>query len=346
WPFRSLGASYPWIIEHAPWCWGAGFRATNTPARTAFVQRMAWPAQRATFEAVARAHRPDVIVTTHPLLAAPLRRVYPAVPIIAVVTDLVSGHVSWYDPAADLFVVPTRQARDAAMRCGIDREAIQQLGLPIAQTFVAVPGERAALQQRLGWATDRPTVLLAGGGDGLGPLEALAAAVDDAHLPCDIAVVAGRNAALATRLRARRWHGTVHVYDFVTNFPELLRAASALVTKAGPGTIAEACASGCPLILSGAIPGQETGNVDFVTSGRAGIWAPSPIATIAALEAWLVGRDAPAALARAARAARKLAQPDAAHDIARLVLHVAGAAHVGVTTDEVQPPAAPRTAAA
>lgn len=41
---------------------------------------------------------------------------------------------------------------------------------------------------------------------------------DQAHLPCDIAVVAGRNAELARRLRARTWQRTTHVYDFVSNF--------------------------------------------------------------------------------------------------------------------------------
>ena len=322
WPFRSLGANYPRVIERAPWFWHAGFRATNTPHRTSFVQRMAWPLMRSTFEAMAVPHAPDVIVSTHPLLAAPLRRVFPSIPIVTVVTDLVSGHVSWYDRASDLLVVPTLAARDRAMQCGAPRESVEVIGIPIADAFTAVPGEKSSLCTKLGWATDRPTVLLAGGADGIGPLESLSVAIDRAQLPCDIAVVSGRNTALAERLRARQWQGVVHVYEFVENFAELMRAAAALVTKAGPGTISEACASGCPLILSGAIPGQETGNIEFVMRGRAGLWAPSPLAVTAALHAWLVGRDAPASLRRAAHGARTIARPRAAHDIAALLLRV------------------------
>jgi 1,2-diacylglycerol 3-beta-galactosyltransferase len=347
WPFRNLGESYPTVIAHAPWLWHAGFRATNTPRRTAFVQRIAWPAMRQTFRTIAATQTPDVIVSTHPLLTAPLRRVFPTVPIVVVVTDLITGHVSWYDPGADLTVVPTTSARDAALRSGVAGNALTVVGIPIARSFVAVPGDKAMLQEQLGWNVSRPTILLAGGADGVGPLESLGVAIDRAHLPCDIAIVAGRNAELARRLRARSWHGTVHVYDFVSNFAELVRAASALVTKAGPGTISEACASACPMVLFGAIPGQETGNIEFVTRGRAGVWAPSALAVTAALHAWLVGRDAPAALRRAAVGALRLARPDAATDIALRVLTIADAGREMELSTRVQNgSSAQRTAAA
>lgn len=323
WPFHRLGAHYPRVIERAPWIWRAGFACTNTHERAALLQRMAWPMVRSTFASLAAQHSPDVIVSTHPLLTSPLRRAFPDTPIIVVVTDLVSGHVSWYQRDVDLMIVPTREARDRAVQNGVPKSSVQVLGVPVSQQFVAVPGERSELQSRLGWSTSRPTVLLAGGAEGIGGLDVLASAIDQAELPCDVAVVAGRNSALATALRTHPWRSTVHVYDFVSNFAELMRAASVLITKAGPGTISEACASGCPMILSGAIPGQETGNVEFVTRGRAGVWAPSPLAVTAALHAWLIGRDAPAALRRASGAALRLALPNAAHDIAHEVLTVA-----------------------
>lgn len=325
WPFQSLGRTYPIVIERAGWLWQRGFELTNTSRRTNMLQQLAWPALRSTFDAIAASNDPDVIVCTHPLLTAPLRRVYPETPIIVVVTDLITGHVSWYNPDADLTVVPTIAARDRALQAGLSAGRLAILGVPVAKRFVAVPGEKTALQEQLGWTPGKPTILVAGGAEGIGPLESLAVAIDRAHLPCDVAVVAGRNEALARRLRARRWQGQVHIYDFVTNFADLLRAAAVLVTKAGPGTISEACASGCPLILSGAIPGQETGNVEFVTTGRAGVWAPSPLAVTAALHAWLVGRDAPAALRRASGAAIRLARPHAARDIAMSALALADA---------------------
>lgn len=344
WPFRSLGNGYPVVIERAPWVWHAGFALTNTPSRTAFVQRLAWPAMRATFTGIAASCAPDVIVSTHPLLTAPLRRAFPTTPIVVVVTDLITGHVSWYNRDADLTIVPTLAARDRAITAGVEKARLSVLGIPVSDTFVAIPGERDRLRAQLGWSDTRGTLLLAGGAEGIGPLEAICEAIERAQLPCDIAVVAGRNAALAARLRSRAWRGTVHTYDFVNNFSDLMRAASVLITKAGPGTISEACASGCPMVLHGAIPGQETGNVEFVTRGRAGVWAPSPLAVTAALHAWLIGRDAPAALRRAASGALRLARPQAAREIADRVVMLASThadARPGTAT-----PTAPQIAAA
>jgi 1,2-diacylglycerol 3-beta-galactosyltransferase len=188
----------------------------------------------------------------------------------------------------------------------------------------------------------RPTVLLLGGGDGVGPLALLAERLDAAQLPCDLAIVTGRNAALAEQLRARPWRGTVHVYGFVSPLAELYRAASLVITKAGPGTIAEACAAGCPLVLWGAIPGQETGNVSLVVSHGAGVWAPTPPDVVQAVRDWTSGAAAEMARRRAVEGARRLGRPQAASEIAARVLALVVATRSG---DAARRGAAPKEAA-
>jgi 1,2-diacylglycerol 3-beta-galactosyltransferase len=335
WPFDRLAGAYPRVVDNASWLWRNGFRLTNTTRCTATLQALAWPALRPTFRALRAAESPDVIVSTHPLLTTPLRRVFPNTPLLVVVTDLVSGHSSWYNTRASLISVPTRAAYERALACGVPPQRVEVLGVPVAPTFVAQPGEAPALRARLGWHAERPTVLLMGGGDGVGPLESLAAEIDGAALGCDLAVVAGRNVSLAARLRARSWRGTVHVYEFVQNMGEMLRAASALVTKAGPGTISEACAAGCPLVLFGAIPGQETGNIGYVEASGAGVWAPGAGRVSAALGHWMCASEGVVAREAAARAALALARPRAAQDIARRVLQLANGD--GASTRPVRP---------
>lgn len=322
WPFDRLSAAYPRVVDNASWIWRSGFRLTNTTLCTATLQAMAWPALRPTFRAIERAESPDVIVSTHSLLTTPLRRVFPTTPIMVVVTDLVSGHKSWYADRADVLVAPTSAARDAALSCGVDAARIEVLGLPISSGFARTPHD-ASLRASLGWCERRPTVLMLGGGDGVGPLEANALAIDATDLPCDLAIVCGRNAPLAARLRARRWRRAVHVYDFVSNLDAMMRAATVLVTKAGPGTICEAFAAGCPMVLTGAIPGQETGNVRLVCDGGAGVWAPTAAQVCLALGAWLASAAATEARTRAVDAALAMARPYAARDIALRVLQAA-----------------------
>lgn len=325
WPFDRLASAYPKVVDNASWLWRSGFRLTNTTQCTATLQALAWPALRGTFRDIRSASSPDVIVSTHSLLTTPLRRVYPRTPLAVVVTDLVSGHNSWYQRRADLIITPTEWAKERALRCGVAPHRIEVLGLPVDQSFVARDGdaERVQLRERLGWHATRPTIVLMGGGDGVGPLREIAQTIDAAQLPCDLAIVTGRNAALAEQLRSASWNGVAHIYGFVSNMGEMLRAAQALVTKAGPGSISEAFAAHCPLILYGAIPGQESGNVQYVCDAGAGIWAPSATAVRDALNGWLLGEGAETLRAAAAHSAARLARPDAATDIARRVLELA-----------------------
>ena len=46
------------------------------------------------------------------------------------------------------------------------------------------------------------------------------------------------------------------VCGFVTNMAEWMTACDTIITKAGPGTIAEALICGLPIILNGFIPCQ------------------------------------------------------------------------------------------
>lgn len=324
WPFNRLSAAYPLVVNNASWLWRHGFRLTNSRALTATLQSLAWPALRRTFRALQETESPDVIVTTHPLLTAPLRRTFPHTPLMVVVTDLMTGHAAWYDRRAEAIVLPTEEARARAIAGGVAPQATEVLGVPVA-TSSRVPREATErVLDRLQWSVTRPTILIVGGGDGVGPLESLALAVDRAQLGCDVAVVTGRNAPLAERLRARTWHGIVHVYGFVHNLDDMLCAASALLTKAGPGTISEACVSGCPMVLYGAIPGQETGNIRFVEEGGAGMLASGTSEVVDALRAWLVGDGAHERREAAAAAALRLGRPRTALDIAVRILGLAG----------------------
>ncbi len=64
-------------------------------------------------------------------------------------------------------------------------------------------------------------------------------------------VVCGNNQQAQLQLEKVAWGPgvEVHVKGFVNNMDEFMNAADCLVTKAGPGTIAEACICGLPCML-------------------------------------------------------------------------------------------------
>ncbi|KAF6137901.1 hypothetical protein GIB67_014030 [Kingdonia uniflora] len=139
------------------------------------------------------------------------------------------------------------------------------------------------LRRELEMDEDLPTVLLMGGGEGMGPIEATARALGNTLFDKElgepigqILVICGRNKKLANRLRAINWKIPVQVKGFVTKIEECMGASDCIITKAGPGTIAEAMIRGLPIILNDYIAGQEVGNVPYVVENGFGKYSKSP----------------------------------------------------------------------
>jgi len=241
--------------------------------------------------------------------------------LIALVTDLATAHAFWFTPYVQLYLVPTEEVRRRAVASGIPPERVLVTGLPVGPQFVAAAQEdRLAVRQRLGLDPDRPVVLVVGGGEGMGPLHTLCHALANSGVQSSIVVITGRNERLRARLAGEDWPVPVQVEGFVQNMHEWMRAADILVSKAGPSTICEALVMGLPIILSGALPGQEVPNVDYVVRGGAGIWAPTPRDVVKAVRELLSpARDK---LEQMAARARALARPDAAQRIAEILWEV------------------------
>ena len=131
-------------------------------------------------------------------------------------------------------------------------------------------------------------------------------------------VVCGNNKSAQTSLSPpqTQWGPDieVNVQGFVNNMDEYMRASDILVTKAGPGTIAEASICGLPCILSSFLPGQEEGNVPYVEEKGFGTFEGSPEGIGEKVEEWF----ATSSMLEVMREnALEAARPDATLDIAR-----------------------------
>ena len=105
---------------------------------------------------------------------------------------------------------------------------------------------------------------------------------------------------------------------FVTNMAEYMVAADLLLTKAGPGTIAEAASLGLPVLLTSFLPGQEEGNVDFVVEKKFGQYQPDSNPELIALTVkdWLRNPDV---MRDMSFHARKAGMPNAAEEIVKCI---------------------------
>ena len=279
-PLSQLGPAYSAALRFAPPIYGALYHATNGRRRFRSVIRFCEPLYRERLRDLFLSYKPDVIVSVHPLLNhAALRARADAnimhVPVITVVTDLGRVHEGWLVPEVDAVVVPAREVYQRARERGIPPSRIFHLGHPVHPKFECVAHTKAQIRVQLGLPAEKTIALLMAGGEGGGKLLPTTLALAKSKLPLHLVVVTGRNKALRSKLEelAPSLATPMTVLGYCENMPELMRAADLLVTKAGPGAIAEASLAEVPVVVYDFIPGQEYGNLEYVRTNGIGVVA-------------------------------------------------------------------------
>jgi len=316
-PLNKMPDWYPDMVK-APHLWGLSFKISDGRRRARAITASMWPYVGRAARAIVKDHPADLVVTVHPLATTVIIKAlgHNRPPFVTVVTDMVTTHALWYDQRADLILVPTEQARQRALDYTMLANRVRVVGQPVAARYCVPAGDKIALRENLGWEKEKPIVLLVGGGEGMGPLGKTARAIATAGLDLALVIVTGRNKRLKKHLEALDWPVPAHIYGFTHEMPEFMRAADVLVTKAGPGTIAEALNASLPIILYARLPGQEDGNVTFVVEERLGVWAPTPARVAEVLTNWVQN---PHVREQYAANCRQAARPDAARQIARAI---------------------------
>jgi UDP-N-acetylglucosamine--N-acetylmuramyl-(pentapeptide) pyrophosphoryl-undecaprenol N-acetylglucosamine transferase len=251
-------------------------------------------------------------------LAAVLRRV----PIVVAEQNLAPG-------AANRLLARFAKA-SAVSFPGTDLPRAVTTGNPIREEISSLDParDRSAAKRAFGVPDDRPLVLVFGGS--LGALRINEAAVEAARAWEDrddltLHHVVGRRDwdAISTRpLPAGRLERRLVPYEDA--MPAALAAADVAVCRSGSSTCFELAAAALPAVL---VPSpyvtadQQTGNARYLVDGGAAVLVPDGELDGARLVAEVDGILAdPDRRARMAAAARSLARPDAAADIAALAI--------------------------
>ncbi|GFZ08278.1 monogalactosyl diacylglycerol synthase 1 [Actinidia rufa] len=268
WPFNQLPRSYSFLVKHGP-LWKMTYYASaprvvhqsNFAATSTFIARE-----------VAKGlmkYQPDIIISVHPLMQhVPLRilrakGLLKKIVFTTVVTDLSTCHPTWFHKLVTRCYCPTEEVSKRALKAGLQPSQIKVFGLPVRPSFVKHVHPKDELRRELGMDEDLPAVLLMGGGEGMGPIEATAQALgntlydENSGEPIgQVLVICGRNKKLTNKLLSIDWKIPVRVKGFVNKMEECMGACDCIITKAGPGTIAEAMIRGLPIILNDYIAGQ------------------------------------------------------------------------------------------
>lgn len=317
---RDEQVNYDRIIREMPDLYKLGYQVSDSSTASGLIESAMTLLLFNLLRDVVRQHQPDVIVCTYPLYPAILSAIFNSenlnIPIITVVTDLATAHNLWFSPRADLCLVPTQTVYDLAIESGLAPEKIKIAGIPVHPELAKGQRDQASIRLKLEWDPDLFTVLAMGSKRVENLYESLHA-LNHSGLPLQLVIVTGGDDALYQRFQQTEWHQTIHLYNFVTNMAELMRASDCVIGKAGGLTVTEALACGLPIILINVIPGQETGNANYVVNENAGDLAQNPMEVLEIMCHWL--KKEGELYKTRSQNARNLGQPRAAYDIAELI---------------------------
>ena len=320
---KIVARTYLEILRHTPVLWDILYDNPDVEAATREIRDLLNLISLPKMRSLLKSHTPQALVCTQAVpcsvFAAEKRRGKLHIPLIAVITDF-AIHSYWVHPEVDLYCVASEEAKRYLIQQGLSATRIAVTGIPISPVFLRrVPQEQARAAFALD--PDRPTVLVMGGSQGLGPLEETVDYLHGLSIQCLIAT--GVNRALFRRFqkRYRRDH-RVRVFGYTKQVNALMDASDLLITKPGGLTSSEALAKGLPMIITNPIPGQEERNAHYLLKQGVAEEANEP-EEIARLAQTLFHH--PTKLKRMTERTKEIAKPYAAMEVARHVFRLIGA---------------------
>lgn len=317
---RDVQSDYDKMVRNVPELYRFGYDASDSTVPAAIMEQSLTVLLFEVMRDIVRSYRPDAILTTYPLYQAPLRAAITilrtTIPVLAAITDLATVHRIWFSSSVDLCMVPTGIVRDLALNHGLLPDQVQVTGIPVNPEVVRDKRSPEEIRQALGWRTDMITALAVGSRRVDRLIDTLNV-MNHFGQPIQLIMVAGKDEGLYREMGEVEWHVPYKLYDFVNNVPTLMKASDFIISKAGGLVVTEALACGLPMLLIDAIPGQETGNADYVVQNGAGDLAFTPIEVLETVSHWLA--DGGRLLRDRAENAIQLGRPNAAYDVANTV---------------------------
>eukprot|EP00914_Ancora_sagittata_P033823 GHVO01068336.1.p1 GENE.GHVO01068336.1~~GHVO01068336.1.p1 ORF type:complete len:445 (-),score=33.89 GHVO01068336.1:154-1488(-) len=325
WPLNAIVPAYAFLSSN-PAYWKVAYNMTRQRIlRNSLLSAGNVLASKGMLRALTE-KKPDIIVSVHPMcqhlpITVLKQSGHKILHFFTVVTDLGEAHPLWFHPKVSMTFVPTRAIKKLALKNSIALSKSRVYGLPLRPQFWS-PESRRRCEVRKALNLDPciPVVVLMGGGGGVGGMGELCLEVGKeltsagCNLKIQIVAITGKNEQLRLDLKesledfvqtfneprpvavATNGNGTPEtesarvtfvLIGFSNDIEDWYAAADFLITKAGPGTIAEACACRLPIILSGFLPGQEEGNVTHVLDTQIGVYAPTTKHVAKVVRRWL-----------------------------------------------------------
>jgi processive 1,2-diacylglycerol beta-glucosyltransferase len=328
WFRKAYGDGYLWTVQRLPHIWRAAYEwhedLKNLKPASPMVKGLRWW-MADDFRRHVRRRHPAAVLSAHFLCTAVLsdmRRAGRLDAWTATVTTDFATHSIWLEPGMDAYFVPNRTQRSEMLPvCDflqLRPEQIHVTGIPIRRAF-RNPTEGEDIRQRLELRSGVPTVVMMAASQRLGHLVRILQGLQALRRPLDLVVIVGKNRRMKRTLEAFAGGEELRlrVLTHIDWIHDLFTAADLLVGKAGGLTTSECLACATPMVIFKPYTGQEERNADFLLERGVAVRASQPFMVPPRIDELLAE---PERLGAMREACRRLARPEAAVSIARIVL--------------------------
>ncbi|MBA4544082.1 hypothetical protein H1164_14445 [Thermoactinomyces daqus] len=279
-PLETLiGKFYTQTLRFAPSLWGAAYSQDREWDR--FFREPLGKLVSGKLKEIIDSLSPKLIVCTHAFCLSACTHLKQkkagSFRLGAVVTDF-DAHSFWIHPDVDFYIIAHEEiGNKIRMKTPLPR--LYPTGIPIDPSFSLNQKDARRARQQLGIDLDRFTILLMGGGGGMGPIKKSLDSFRKSfcHQPFQLLIITGNNQALYESLHMEtRTDPHIYTFPFVHNMVDFMCASDFIITKPGGMTCSEAMATGLPMVICKPIPGQEENNSDFLLNRGAAIRQDKP----------------------------------------------------------------------
>ncbi|MDR0287547.1 MAG: glycosyltransferase [Clostridiales bacterium] len=263
--------------------------------------------------------KPDIIVSVHPAFVGCILKLLEKhcidIPFVTIIADIVTIAPLWVNKQSNLTVCPSQESWLYCKFKGLEEQQLMKCGFPVRERFLNNPPKNVVPKKTVNF-------LLMSGGEGVGNMRRIAGNLLY-NFDCNVTVMTGKNANLKRRLEenlGEEFGQRLRVLGFVENVQDYMLESDIIFLRGSPNSMFEAVNCNVPIIVTGALPGQEEGNPEYAEKNNLGVVCEHPRKIIKVVSD-LLANDWER-LKNISESQREFIKSDAAEDIANTILNL------------------------
>ncbi len=295
---KAVTNGYVYMATKTPKLYGGMYKSSdkNTPLNKAV--EIALSGLKKKLVPMIQDFRPDIIVTTHAfaseLICALKTKEDLHIPVVNILTDF-SVHKTYINKGVDAYIMSSDEMVNQMLLRGVERDVLHSFGIPIKTNFLKSIDRKTALEEE-DLDPELPTVLIMAGSFGVTDILKIYHKIVKSDADFQIIVITGKNEKLYETFerylskidinntlyelqqlypsmnqrssirhsRSRKPTKPTKLLYFTDQVEKYMQMSDLIVTKPGGLTVSESIATGLPMAIFKAIPGQEEQNADYL----------------------------------------------------------------------------------